>query len=227
MGRGCGRGGAQLGKAVKGKSKERKKDKKGVGGKAQTAAGEKQLSEDIRMLEEYERLNKLAEAQRNRLKVRRTSSSSSSGAAMGWRAACGAGKGERGRAGMHARSMSCHRNTARRARSSVALVVIAIACATVAVLPRCACQKLMHQETYNTRLNKKLLTNMYRAVMRLEKVDLLRKEIDVVAQNHQRDVDRKDDIIHMLKHDLEDGEEQSDNKHTATENKSRGRGERE
>jgi len=68
----------------------------------------------------------------------------------------------------------------------------------------------MHQETYNTRLNKKLLTNMYRAVMRLEKVDLLRKEIDVVAQNHQRDVDRKDDIIHMLKHDLEDGEEQSD-----------------
>lgn len=72
MGRGCGRGGAQLGKAVKGKSKERKKDKKGAGGKAQTAAGEKQLSEDIRMLEEYERLNKLAEAQRNRLKVSHT-----------------------------------------------------------------------------------------------------------------------------------------------------------
>ena len=86
MGRGCGRGGAQLGKAVKGKSKERKKDKKGAGGKAQTAAGEKQLSEDIRMLEEYERLNKLAEAQRNRLKVSQMSGRD------GCRVASGAGK---------------------------------------------------------------------------------------------------------------------------------------
>ena len=128
-----GRGGAQLGKAVKGKSKERKKDKKT---KLKENINEKQLSEDIRMLEEYEKLNKLAEAQRQRLK------------------------------------------------------------------------KLLQQETYNTRLNKKLLTNMYRAVMRLEKVDLLRKEIDIVAQNHQRDMDRKDAVIHMLCKDLEESEDQ-------------------
>ena len=63
-----GRGGAQLGKAVKGKSKERKKDK-AVVGKAKENASEKQLSEDIRMLEEYEKMNKMAEAQRTRLKV--------------------------------------------------------------------------------------------------------------------------------------------------------------
>ena len=55
---------------------------------------------------------------------------------------------------------------------------------------------------------------MYRAVMRLEKVDLLRKEIDVVAQNHQRDVDRKDALIHMLAQDCEEGEEQSEPQHS-------------
>lgn len=65
-----GRGGAQLGKAVKGKSKERKKDKKS---KLKETVTEKQLSEDIRMLEEYEKMNKLAEAQRTRLKVRHQS----------------------------------------------------------------------------------------------------------------------------------------------------------
>lgn len=61
-----GKGGAQLGKAVKGKSKERKKDKKS---KLKDSVTEKQLSEDIKMLEEYEKLNKLSEAQRQRLKV--------------------------------------------------------------------------------------------------------------------------------------------------------------
>lgn len=62
-----GRGAAQLGKAVKGKSKERKKEKKSKL-KGDTN-GDKQITEDIKMLEEYEKLNKLAEAQRNRLKV--------------------------------------------------------------------------------------------------------------------------------------------------------------
>jgi hypothetical protein len=132
-----GRGGAQLGKAVKGKSKERKKALSSKVASQGGAAGEKQLGEDVRALEEYEQLNKLAEAQRARLK------------------------------------------------------------------------KLLQQEQYNTRLNKKLLTNMYRAVMRLEKVDLLRREIDVVAQNHTRDVDRKDQIVHMLVQDCEDADEQS------------------
>lgn len=129
-----GKGAAQLGKAVKGKSKEKKKgDKKG---KSKETSAEKQLSDDIKMLEEYEKLNKLAEAQRLRLK------------------------------------------------------------------------KLQAQESYNTRLNKKLLNNVYRRYMRAEKVDQLRKEIEILAQNHERDVDRKDAIIQMLMKDLDDAEEQ-------------------
>lgn len=133
MGKGCGRGGAQLGKAIKGKSKEKKKDKKT---KLKDNVTEKQLNEDIKMLEEYEKLNKLAEAQRIRLK------------------------------------------------------------------------KLQQQETYNTRINKKLLVNIHRKFMRADKVDQLRKEIEILAQNHEREVDRKDAIIQMLTRDLDDAEEQ-------------------
>lgn len=133
MGRGMGFGGAQLGKAVKGKSKERKKDKKL---KLKENITEKQLSEDIKMLEEYEKMNKLAEAQRNRLK------------------------------------------------------------------------KLQQQEAYNTRLNKKLLLQLSRQLMRAEKVQSLRSEMEILAQNQERDVERKDAIIHMLVKDLEDAEEQ-------------------
>jgi len=132
-------GGAQLGKAVKGKSKERRKGVQGQGdGKksARSAAADKALGEEMRMLEEYEKMNKMAEAQKQRLK------------------------------------------------------------------------KLLQQESFNTRLNQKLITNFYRSLLRLEKVDLLRKEIDMVAQNHQRDIDRKDAIIHMLAKDLEEAEEQ-------------------
>lgn len=128
-----GRGGAQLGKTVKGKSKEKKRDKKS---KLKDNVTEKQLNEDIKMLEEYEKLNKLAEAQRIRLK------------------------------------------------------------------------KLQQQETYNTRINKKLLVNIHRKFMRADKVDQLRKEIEILAQNHEREVDRKDSIIQMLTRDLDDGEEQ-------------------
>ena len=34
--------------------------------------------------------------------------------------------------------------------------------------------------------------------MRLAKVENLRKEIEILSQNHERDVDRKDAIIQML-----------------------------
>lgn len=53
---------------MKGKSKERKRDKKAKGVK--DAVTDKQLQEDKQMLEEYEKLSKLSEAQRLRLKVR-------------------------------------------------------------------------------------------------------------------------------------------------------------
>jgi hypothetical protein len=109
-----GKGGALLGKYIKGKSKDHaKKDKKA---KLKETITEKQLNEDIRMLEEYEKLNQLAEAQRIRLK------------------------------------------------------------------------KLQQQEAYNTRLNKKLLINIHRKAMRNEKVAALRKEIEILAQNHGKPI---------------------------------------
>jgi hypothetical protein len=44
--------------------------------------------------------------------------------------------------------------------------------------------------------------------MRLAKVETLRKDIEILSQNHERDVDRKDAIIQMLDRDLEEAEEQ-------------------
>ena len=39
-------------------------------------------------------------------------------------------------------------------------------------------------------------------------VESLRKDIEILSQNHERDVDRKDAIIQMLDRDLEEAEEQ-------------------
>ena len=50
--------------------------------------------------------------------------------------------------------------------------------------------------------------NQWRKIMRLAKVEDLRKEIEVLSQNHEREVDRKDAIIQMLDRDLEDAEDQ-------------------
>lgn len=133
MGKGAGRGGAQLGKAVKGRSKEKTTDPKS---RVKDNVVDKQLNDDIKMLEEYEKLNKLAEAQRIRLK------------------------------------------------------------------------KLQQQEAYNTKINSSLLLGIHRKFMRADKVDQLRKEIEILAQNHEREIDRKDAIIQMLTRDLDDAEEQ-------------------
>lgn len=117
-----GKGGAQLGKAVKGKSKD-KKDKKL---KLKESVQNVQLDTDLKQLEEYEKLTKMAEANKERLK------------------------------------------------------------------------KLYQQEELNTRLNKMLLLNFQRKFMRAAKVESLRGDMEMLSQNHQRDVDRKDAIIKML-----------------------------
>lgn len=57
--------------------------------------------------------------------------------------------------------------------------------------------------------------NQWRKVMRLAKVDELRKEVQIIAQNHEREVDRKDSIIQMLDRDLEEAEEQYQMAHRA------------
>ena len=44
--------------------------------------------------------------------------------------------------------------------------------------------------------------------MRMATVDQLRSQIEILSQNHEREVDRKDAVIQALDRDLEDSEEQ-------------------
>ena len=65
------------------------------------------------------------------------------------------------------------------------------------------------QEEKYSRINRLKIMNQWRKLMRLVKVEDLRKEIEIISQNHEREVDRKDAIIQMLDRDLEDSEEQA------------------
>jgi dynein regulatory complex subunit 2 len=67
---------------------------------------------------------------------------------------------------------------------------------------------LMERELGFTKINRLKIQNQWRKIMRLAKVESLRKEIEILSQNHERDVDRKDAIIQMLDRDLEEAEEQ-------------------
>ena len=50
--------------------------------------------------------------------------------------------------------------------------------------------------------------SQWRKIMRLAKTESLKKDIEIISQNHERDVDRKDAILQMLDRDLEEAEEQ-------------------
>ena len=64
------------------------------------------------------------------------------------------------------------------------------------------------QEEKYSRINRLKILNQWRKLMRLVKVEDLRKEIEVISQHHERQVDRKDAIIQVLDRDLEESEEQ-------------------
>merc|ERR1719160_1891677 len=64
------------------------------------------------------------------------------------------------------------------------------------------------QEEKCSKLNRLKILNQWRKLMRLVKVEDLRKEIEIISQSHEREVDRKDAIIQVLDRDLEDSEEQ-------------------
>lgn len=66
----------------------------------------------------------------------------------------------------------------------------------------------MAREAKYTATNKLMIQNQWRKIMRLAKVESLRKDIEIMSQNHERDVDRKDAVIQMLDRDLEEAEEQ-------------------
>ena len=53
----------------------------------------------------------------------------------------------------------------------------------------------MEQERANAQINQLKIQNQWRKIMRLAKVESLRKGIEILSQNHERDVDRKDAII--------------------------------
>jgi len=69
-------------------------------------------------------------------------------------------------------------------------------------------KELQQQEMQYTNINKRILTTIHRRYMRQEKLEALRREIAILSQNHEREVDRKDALIQMLTRDLEDAEEQ-------------------
>jgi hypothetical protein len=66
----------------------------------------------------------------------------------------------------------------------------------------------MKTDQKNAKMNRLKIQNQWRKIMRLSKVEQLRKDIEVLSQSHERDVDRKDAIIQMLDRDLEEAEEQ-------------------
>ncbi|TMW64998.1 hypothetical protein Poli38472_009165 [Pythium oligandrum] len=69
-------------------------------------------------------------------------------------------------------------------------------------------KEFMAKEDKISRMNTLKIQNHWRKIMRLVKVEALRKEVEIRSQNHERDVDRKDAIIQMLDRDLEEAEEQ-------------------
>jgi hypothetical protein len=64
------------------------------------------------------------------------------------------------------------------------------------------------EETKFSALNRNKVQNQWRKLMRIAKVEALRKHLEVMSQDHEREVDVKDAIIQMLDRDLDEAEEQ-------------------
>jgi hypothetical protein len=56
----------------------------------------------------------------------------------------------------------------------------------------------MDIEVKNSKINKLKIQNQWRKIMRLTKAESLKKDVEILSQNHERDVDRKDAILQML-----------------------------
>jgi len=63
-------------------------------------------------------------------------------------------------------------------------------------------------EEKNTKHNMYKIQESWLKIMRSAKTKQLKKEVEIAAQNHERDVDRKDAILQMLDRDLDESEEQ-------------------
>eukprot|EP00879_Flechtneria_rotunda_P018279 GHRR01019176.1.p1 GENE.GHRR01019176.1~~GHRR01019176.1.p1 ORF type:complete len:185 (+),score=71.19 GHRR01019176.1:691-1245(+) len=68
-------------------------------------------------------------------------------------------------------------------------------------------QKQMREQEY-AHINSMKIHNQWRKIMRLAKVEDLHKQVEILSQNHEREVDRKDALVQLLDRDLEEAEEQ-------------------
>merc|ERR1719413_213927 len=63
-------------------------------------------------------------------------------------------------------------------------------------------------EMRNTKYNMSKIQESWLKIMRSAKTKQLKKQVEIISQNHERDVDRKDAILQMLDRDLDEAEEQ-------------------
>jgi hypothetical protein len=73
---------------------------------------------------------------------------------------------------------------------------------------RAKLKRKMREELKNSRENQWEVSKDYKTIMRQEKIEELLKDVQVMSQQHARDVDQKDGLLHMLDRDLNESEEQ-------------------
>mmetsp|Transcript_4115 Transcript_4115/g.5564 ORF Transcript_4115/g.5564 Transcript_4115/m.5564 type:complete len:523 (-) Transcript_4115:126-1694(-) len=69
-------------------------------------------------------------------------------------------------------------------------------------------KQLIAQETENARVNQRLVTTILRNQLRKQKMDELNDNIAILAQEHQREMDRKDSVLQTLQNRLTEVEDQ-------------------
>lgn len=66
---------------------------------------------------------------------------------------------------------------------------------------------IIEEEIRYSKINKMKLLSDWRVIMRIAKIDELRKAIELYMQNFERELDNKDAILQMLDKDIEEAEE--------------------
>jgi DNA repair exonuclease SbcCD ATPase subunit len=66
---------------------------------------------------------------------------------------------------------------------------------------------IVEDEIQMSRVNKMKLLSDWRVIMRIAKIDEIRKELELYYQNFERELDNKDAILQMLDKDIEEAEE--------------------
>merc|ERR1719145_316896 len=64
------------------------------------------------------------------------------------------------------------------------------------------------KEMFNSKFNMSKIQESWLKIMRSAKTKQLKKQVEIISQNHERDVDRRDAILQMLDRDLDEAEEQ-------------------